>query len=50
MRECAGDAGSLLALFEGAVHVVLVDAARGGVPGSVERIPVRPARGVGARS
>ncbi len=50
VRECAGDAGSLLALLEGAEHVVLVDAARGGVPGSVERVPVRAAGGVGARS
>ncbi len=30
--------------------MVLVDAARGGVPGSVERVPVEAAGGVGARS
>lgn len=39
--ECAGDAGRLLELFEGADRVVLVDAARGaGARGTVERVPL----------
>jgi hydrogenase maturation protease len=47
VHECGGDAGTLLGLLEGAGPVVLVDAARGGQPGAVERLPpdaLRPAR------
>ena len=38
--ECPGDAGALLELMDGASRLVLVDAARGGRPGSVERLPL----------
>jgi hydrogenase maturation protease len=50
VRECAGDAGALLELLEGAQRVVLVDAARGGAPGTVERLPVDAVRSAPASS
>jgi hydrogenase maturation protease len=50
VRECVGDAGSLLALLEGARGVVVVDAARGGVPGSVEVVTYAALRARPARS
>jgi len=50
VRECAGDAGTLLGLLEGAGRVVLVDAARGGEPGAVECLPLDAVRPAPARS
>jgi hydrogenase maturation protease len=50
VRECAGDAGTLLGLLEGTGRVVLVDAARGGEPGAVERLPLDAVRPAAARS
>jgi hydrogenase maturation protease len=50
VHECAGDAGTLLGLLEGAGRVVLVDAARGGAPGAVERLPPDLLRPAAARS
>ena len=38
--ESGGDAGAVLECLDGAERVVLVDAARGGRPGSVERLPL----------
>jgi hydrogenase maturation protease len=38
--ECAGDAGALLECLDRADRVIVVDAARGGRPGSVERLPL----------
>jgi hypothetical protein len=52
VHECAGDAGAPPDLLEGAGRIVMVDAARGGEPGVVERLPLgaaRPARVRGAR-
>ncbi|TMC07145.1 MAG: hydrogenase maturation protease [Chloroflexi bacterium] len=50
VHECAGDAGALLDLLEGADRVVLVDAARGGPPGTVERLAPDAVRPAPARS
>lgn len=38
--ERAGDAGAVLECLDGADRVIVVDAARGGRPGSVERLPL----------
>lgn len=50
VHECPGDAGALLGLLDGADRVVLVDAARGGRVGAVERLPPGAARPASARS
>jgi hydrogenase maturation protease len=48
--ECAGDAGTLLECLDGADRVIVVDAARGGRPGSVERLPLDAIARAAARS
>src|SRR5215469_10174685 len=50
VHESAGDAGSLLELIEGADRVILVDAARGGTPGTTECVPLAAPLGPPARS
>jgi hydrogenase maturation protease len=44
VHECAGDAGAPEYLLQGARRIVVVDAARGGEPGAVERLPLGAAR------
>ncbi|HYW27999.1 MAG TPA: hydrogenase maturation protease [Terriglobales bacterium] len=50
VRECAGDAGTLLGLLDGAGRAILVDAARGRAAGEVERVPLNAVRPAAARS
>jgi WS/DGAT/MGAT family acyltransferase len=48
--ECGGDAGALLECLDGADRVIVVDAARGGRPGSLERLPLAAIPRAAARS
>jgi hydrogenase maturation protease len=48
--ECAGDAGALLECLDGVDRVILVDAARGGRPGSVDRLALAAIPPAAARS
>jgi hydrogenase maturation protease len=49
VHECAGDAGAPRYLLQGAGRIVVVDAARGGEPGAVERMPLGAARAARVR-